>query len=60
MVGVEIALCSSASLLVCILGIFCLKFHCYNQNQTVHVEAPKYEAYIDCPPQYEDPSAIKS
>jgi hypothetical protein len=62
MVGVEIGLCASASLLLCVLGIFCLKYHCHNQIVQPIIQAPKYEGYIDCPPKYEaqytDPSTM--
>jgi len=63
MVLTELGLCSAASLLMVLAFIIGCKCNCNcTQPAQTHiiVDAPKYEAYLDCPPRYEDPSSINN
>ena len=66
---IEISLCSAASALILLSFIICCnknKCTIATVTQPIIVDAPKYDAYEDCPPSYvhnsvpiyEDPTTI--
>lgn len=58
MTAIGIGICAGASFLTLVFGLICYKYDCPKQTVQPIVETPKYEAYKDCPPQYEDPSTM--
>jgi len=55
---VEIGLFSGSIIIAFIIGLSCCKNNCvlFVPSPHISIEPPKYEAYKDTPPSYEDPT----